>query len=407
MARTAKTARPALRLETLEAREVPAILIQLDYSRDVSGFFNNADARATMEQVAAELGNSLSANLAAITPSGSNTWSATVYDPATGGQMSLSNLSIGANTIKVYVGARDLPGTQAGFGGYGGNSISGTRSWLDTVQQRGHSGFAIWGGSVTFDTTQNWHFGTSTSGLASNELDFYSVAIHELGHVLGIGTAPQWKSLVSGGAFQGGNAKSVYGGAVPVSPNGDHWADGISLNGAAVSLDPSLSFGTRVGFTNLDRAALSDIGWNSASAPVSPPPSAVPAGVTVAAVAQTNGTLKQVAVVNGQVIATGAVFTPFPGYNGPLHQVYGDFNGDGAIDVAVATVGNRPAIMAVVSGLDGSYIGAPRLVLGGVQAMIGLDVEGDGTTELVTLEGGAALGLYVYDVTGGLVAPDA
>ncbi|MBN9117956.1 MAG: hypothetical protein J0I06_02110, partial [Planctomycetes bacterium] len=131
--RTAKPARTVLRLEALEAREVPAILIQLDYSHDVSGFFNNPEARATMEQVASDLGNSLDASLAAITPAGGNTWTATFFDPATGGQTSVSNLSIGANTIKVFVGARSMSNSEAGFGGYGGYSISGTQAWLDTV----------------------------------------------------------------------------------------------------------------------------------------------------------------------------------------------------------------------------------------------------------------------------------
>ena len=38
--------RPALRLEALEDREVPAVLIQVDYSLDSSGFFaNNPAAR--------------------------------------------------------------------------------------------------------------------------------------------------------------------------------------------------------------------------------------------------------------------------------------------------------------------------------------------------------------------------
>lgn len=401
--RIAKTNRPALRLEALEAREVPAVLIQLDYSRDVSGFFNNAEARATLEQVAAELGGALTTNLAAIAPGGGNTWSATFFDPASGGQTSVPNLTVGANTLKIYVGARDLPGSTAGFGGYGGNSISGSQAWLNAVQTRGASGFAPWGGSITFDTTQNWHLGSSTSGLDANELDFYSVAVHEMGHVLGIGTAPQWKGLVSGGAFRGGAAMNVYGGAVPVSGAGDHWAEGITVNGAAVSLDPSLPFGRRIGFTDLDRAALSDLGWNRGGAAASPPP-AGPASVTLVPLVQPNGTIKQVAVVNGQLVATGAVFTPFPGYVGALHQAYGDFNGDGHYDVAVATVGNRPGALAIISGLNGSYLGGPRISAGGFQAVFAFDADSDGTTELVTLEGGRSI--YVYDTAGGQLTPD-
>ncbi len=404
MSRTTRPAIPALRLEELEAREVPAVVIQIDYSRDTSGLFNNAEARATLEAAASQLGNSLNANLAAITPGGGNTWTATFIDPASGGQMSVSNLAIGANTIKVFVGARSLGSSEAGFGGYGGYSISGTQSWLNTVQTRGHSGFAMWGGSVTFDSNQNWYFGQDANGLASNKLDFYSVAVHELGHVLGIGTAPQWRNLLSGGAFRGGSAMNVYGGAVPVSGAGDHWADGLTVNGQAVSLDPSLPYGQRVGFTSLDAAALNDLGWNAA--PAASSPSAGPSGVILFAMAGTNGRVIQYAIVNGAVFATGTQFVPFPGYAGTLNQAFGDFDNDGVYDLAVATTGRGPALVAVISGLDGRYIGGPRVALGGVTFMIGFDVENDGQLDLVTLEGTPS-GIYVYDVTGGAIAPDA
>lgn len=402
--RPTRSARPVLRLESLEAREVPAVLIQLDYSRDTSGFFNNAEARATLEQVARELGNSLSSNLAAITPSGGNTWTARFFDPATGGQTSLSNLTIGANTIKVFVGARTLGGSEAGFGGFGGYSISGSQAWLSTVESRGHSGFSPWGGSITFDSSINWHFGSSTSGLTSSKLDFYSVAAHELGHVLGIGTAPEWENLVSNGTFHGPSAMSVYGGAVPVSPNGDHWANGITVNGQAVSLDPSLMYGQRVSFTSLDAAALRDMGWNATVSAPAPAPAPVPANVTLVPVVGTDGTVAQYAVVNGMVMPTGQVFAPFPGYRGPLHQAVADFDRDGTYDVAVATAGPGLGILTVISGLDGHYIAGPKLTFGMV-LLVTADIDGDGGSELITVEG-SPLGIFVYDVSAGAITPD-
>jgi hypothetical protein len=405
--RSTRTA-PALRLEELEARDVPAIAIQFDYSHDTSGFFNNVGARAELEEVGRELGGMLTTNLSAITPSGSNTWSASFYDPASGQTTSVPNLSIGANTIVVYVGARALGSSEAGFGGPGGFSASGTTSWIDTVQHRGHpSGFAPWGGSITFDTTQNWYFGSSAAALPSNRLDFFSVASHELGHVLGLGTAPQWQSQVSGGTFHGGNAMAVYGGPVPVSSGGDHWAPGVTVNGHQASLDPSLPYGVRVPFSALDVAGLADLGWNTADAAPAPRPSPVPAGVTIVSLLGNNGVVTQYAYVNGVTFATGARFVPIPGYHGSLLAAYGDFDGDGVIDVAVATTGgNGPSLIVIVSGLDGHYIGA-RAVPGGVKALIALDVHGDGNTELVTLEGNKQLGIFVYDVTPLAIVPDA
>jgi hypothetical protein len=38
--------------------------------------------------------------------------------------------------------------------------------------------------------------------------------------------------------------------------------------------------------------------------------------------------------------------------------------------------------------------------------MLGADIDGDGTTELITVEG-TPLGIYVYDVSDGVIAPDA
>ena len=128
-------------------------------------------------------------------------------------------MTIGANTIKVFVGGRAIGGTEAGYGGTGGYGISGTQAWINSIQNRGN-GISTWGGSIAFDTTQNWFYGLTTAGLTSQKLDFYSVAKHELGHVLGIGTSSQWTSLSSGGSFHGANAMSVYGGPVPLSPDG-------------------------------------------------------------------------------------------------------------------------------------------------------------------------------------------
>lgn len=60
--------RTRLMAEALEAREVPAVGIVLDYTYDANGFFNNASARSVLESVATELGNTLNESLAGIDP---------------------------------------------------------------------------------------------------------------------------------------------------------------------------------------------------------------------------------------------------------------------------------------------------------------------------------------------------
>jgi hypothetical protein len=409
-----RTPNPLRSLETLEARDVPAILIHIDYSRDTSGFFaTNPVARATLEQAAAELGNGLNANLAAIVPSGGNTWTATFTDPVTDNRVSLANPTIPANTITVFVGARSLSGSTLAYTIGAGSRPSGSQAWQDTVETRNHNGYAPWGASLTFDSTVNWHFGSTTVGLSSNELDFYSVATHELGHVLGIGSSLEWDALLQGGYFYGPTAMSLYGGPVPVNAGGSHWAEGVTVNGQQVSLDPSMSSGRRVLFSALDSAALTDLGWQtvlpasiSPSAPVSPTAtvsfSLIAAGAVLVPLAGVNGVVTQYAVFNGFVFAS-AQFTPFPGYRGLFHQAHADFDSDGVLDVAVATVTPGLGAMTVISGLDGHYITAPRLTFG-VVGMLATDIDGDGTSELATGEG-FPLGIYVFDVRGGVMAP--
>ncbi|MBY0461121.1 MAG: hypothetical protein K2V38_27685, partial [Gemmataceae bacterium] len=127
-----------MQLESLEARDLPAVTILLDYTYDTGFFAARPAAQAVLNQVAAELGNSLTANLAAITPGGGNTWTATFFNPATGANATATNLSVGANTLRVYVGSRPMAGNEDGVGGPGGYSASGSSGWLGTVANRGH-----------------------------------------------------------------------------------------------------------------------------------------------------------------------------------------------------------------------------------------------------------------------------
>ncbi|MBP3958823.1 FG-GAP repeat protein [Gemmata sp. G18] len=400
--------RPAFRLERLEAREVPAVLIQLDYSRDVGGFFNNAEARAVMERAANELGNSLSANLSAIIPSGGNTWTASFFDPATGGQTSVANLAVGANTLRIYVGARALTGGEAGFGGFGGYGISGSQAWINTIQTRGHSGFAPWGGSITFDSTQTWHYGQTTDGLDRNELDFYSVATHELGHVLGIGTATQWTNLSRNGYFYGANANALYGGPVPLAPGGGHWADGATLGGQALSLDPTLTYGTRVSWSALDAAALRDLGWGApVAAPATPTFTAVPVASqnAVAFTGNTDGTVSLFVVSNGVLTDTGRRLTPFAGYRGALRVASGDFNGDGVTDYAFTTGAGPQAVVQLMDGRDGSIMVGQTVIFQGFTGGLFLaaaDIDHDGKSELVvSADAGAGPHIQTFRIEGG------
>jgi hypothetical protein len=185
--------------------------------------------------------------------------------------MQLNNASVGANSVVVYVGGRsDLGGPELGHGGPGGWSGYGSSTWLNTVKTRGQGGvlsgsdFARWGGAITFSSTAIWNFNSTAP--TSGQNDFLSVAVHELGHVFGVGTADSWKNKLSGGVFTGANVRAAHGGtSVAVDGSGGHFASGVksTLNGLAadVVMQPSITVGKRRQFTRLDYAALADIGW--------------------------------------------------------------------------------------------------------------------------------------------------
>ena len=263
-----------------------AFNIEFDYSYDNGGFFN-AQRKTLLESVATLYEARIADTLGAITPGGGNTWTIQFYNPNDGTLASVVDPTISADTLKIYVGARAMGGGTLGVGGYGGvASGSGNGGFISAVSTRGQSGstgnsstatdFAPWGGSISFNSGASWYFDTDPSTTESfvGQNDFYSVALHELGHVLGIGTAPSWDHLVNGShQFTGANATTVYGGNVPLETDDGHFQDGLTshlLGPGAVqetAMDPTITTGTRKYITELDLAALKDIGWEIATIP--------------------------------------------------------------------------------------------------------------------------------------------
>ncbi|MEQ1530601.1 MAG: matrixin family metalloprotease, partial [Methylococcales bacterium] len=226
----------------------------------------------------------LTDNLAAITSSGSDHFSAQVNRPDTGALVTLTDYSVAADNLTVFVGARTLSG-ELGFGGPNAYSASGSSAFIKTVSERGQGSptsgsaateFAPWGGQITFSSNATWYFDndlSTTESFSGN--DFYSIALHELAHVLGVGTSASWQNKIVNGNFTGAAAVAVYGGAVPLSDSG-HWLSGTQSTVMGVpqeaAMDPEITVGSRKVLTKLDFAGLQDIGWQVTPVPV---PSAV------------------------------------------------------------------------------------------------------------------------------------
>ncbi len=251
------------------------IKLRFDYSLDTAGFFNDASRRAALELAGRMAASRFTDTLSAITPSGTNTWSAVVINPANGNQVTFDNPTIAANEILVYAGARNLGGSTLALGGPGGQAARGTQEWLDTVFGRGEAGatgtsktdLAPWGGAITFNPNTNWYFGVDPAGLTNDKMDFYTVATHELTHLLGFGTSESWNNLKSGNSFTGAKSRAAYdaGGNVPLSSDGSHWLETITEGAQKTMMGPIIQAGKRELPTALDLAGMDDIGWDVAS----------------------------------------------------------------------------------------------------------------------------------------------
>lgn len=263
-------------VEALEDRRLLTFDIVFDYTYDANGFFNPQGRRDVLEAVASVYESRITDDLTAITPGGIDTWTAIFDDPSSGSRVELNNLTIPADTVVVYVGARPISSGLA-LGGPGGFRSFATAAFNENLATRGEPGvdpdgdqdtdFAPWGGTITYDSASNWNFSLDPPVAGQNDL--FTTTLHELGHVLGFGTAQSFQNLVNeSDQFLGEQAMALANGPVALQTDGFHFLSGTTstLPGTAVLqetvFDPQITVGTRKQVTNLDWAAIDDIGWD-------------------------------------------------------------------------------------------------------------------------------------------------
>jgi hypothetical protein len=371
---------------------MPSISIEFDYSYDSSGFFSgpNAYRQAILQSAADTIASQLNGPLTAIlpNPSAGHSWVVSTFNPSDSNQvLTLANLTIPANTVLIFVGAQSMA-SDIGQGAPGTSAAGGSDStWAAIVQARGHPGalanpptdFGPWGGSISFDSTYpHWYFGLSSSGIQSDQVDFWSAAEHEIAHALGFGTAPSWKAQLSGTYFVGAHVEREYGGPAPVNlPQafGGDWAAGTLDHGQVANMDVQGFAGIRVPLTALDFAGLYDVGWQPAGA----------AADKIIAVGADSGGI--VNVYDAQTMALLTSFMPFGNFTGSVRVAVGDVNGDSIPDIIC---GAGPGGAPEVRVFDGKtfqkirdFMALPTNFAGGVFVAAG-DVNGDGYADIVT-----------------------
>ncbi len=323
----------SLRLVTvvvlLCALRVHAINIRVDYTYDTNNFFDTPQKQAAMEAVADRYERIIQTNLVGVSPAGTGTgtpphWRVGFTHPGTGDPFQLSTAPSSALDLVaplgladeygfaglavdewiVFVGGRPLNGAAGRGGTSTGTNIHSTYEDLNGPMHRGFvsntpgvltSGrdLPAWGGSLSLatDLVDPWHFDLATPA-PPNTIDFYSIALHEVGHALGlnIGFWNQWKQYMSSVKYTGpaviaahnadNNANNTF---LQVRNATDvHWSNNAfgsfiyedgdpnlvgtvglgvlqsPLMDAFADFDASLR---RLELTNVDVAALRDLGW--------------------------------------------------------------------------------------------------------------------------------------------------
>ena len=312
-------------LSALLASPAFGVTITVDYTYDTNNYFaGNASAKASLEAAAARWSRVLdSGNLTATEINDTNDGRIGFSHPGTGASYQISgaasfgsdaiagagaadeyrSISWAADEWKLFAGGRSLSSTGIGGTGTGANFTTTFESPTSHLNRgfAGHSVAAgsrnlpVWGGAIAFDTGSSFSF----------DGDFYSIALHEIGHALGLSS--DWDNVtrhVTGSDYSGANALAAFNadnGASAtslglVSASNLHWADngsgtpaanqsnifeaGGPLLGGTVGLgnlqdlllEPTANFTgsvRRIELTNVDAGAAEDIGWKLTPEPSS------------------------------------------------------------------------------------------------------------------------------------------
>jgi len=236
--------------------------IQVDYRYDKAGFFADPIRKQALEGACRIWGRLLSDDFPAV-PKGTYI---KVRDPEKPSEPALAlTIDYEIDDLVIFVGSSDLaPGITGVSSPTAGLSGISDGSLAAALQQRfDATPFQPWTAWISFDSKTDFHFDPDPelgAAVPAGKLDFVSVALHEIGHTLGFGTADSFKSKISGGAFTGAKTVALFGGPLPLTADLGHVPNTTMSGGHRLLMDLSDGMGTRYLPTPLDQAVLEDLG---------------------------------------------------------------------------------------------------------------------------------------------------
>jgi hypothetical protein len=238
--------------------------IALDYRFDTGGFFTDPIRRKTLEGAARTWGRLLSDSFPDV-PANTYVFVKDPTSPYGSGGLGFT-LDTAIDDLIIFVGSTELSGQLALSGPSAGLSGVTDQTLADALDHR-YSGspFQPWTGWMSFDKLTDFYFDptpdTAPHTPSADKIDFFSIALHEMGHVLGFGTAAAFKGMITTtGAFKGAKASAAHGSPVLLESDKMHVPNTLLFGGKRLLMNVSFPLGTRYSATPLDQAFLEDLG---------------------------------------------------------------------------------------------------------------------------------------------------
>lgn len=238
--------------------------IELDYRFDTAGFFADPARKKALEGACRIWGRLIKDSFANV-PKGTFI---KVRNPEKPTEPAVAlTLESEIDDLLLFVGSSNLPSGVTGMASPTAGLSGITDVDLASSLQKRFDGtpFQPWTAWISFDSGTDFYFDPdpeSGHAVPSGQLDFVSVALHEIAHTLGFGTADAFASNAAGATFTGTKTKALFGGPLPLTADRSHVPNGTMSGAQRMLMDVSDGAGARYLPTPLDRAVLEDLGFH-------------------------------------------------------------------------------------------------------------------------------------------------